>query len=392
MRDHLTNALPRELIPRRILLLNWRDPEHPKAGGAETLTINWAEAWQEAGADVTFFTNSFQGSTSRAAINGVRIVREGRPLTQAWHAKTFYRKEGPFDLVVEEINTLPFLSSIWARGRSILLMHQLARHVWFYEAKLPLSLLGYAAEPIYLRLYNQQPALVLSESTRQDLIGLGFHPEAVHVIPGATQLVSKRPTARDEVFTYIYVGRITPSKRVDHIIRAFAEVSRSLHQRGREVRLKIVGSGSNEYERQLMSIATKAGVGRSVEFVGWVSNWWLDPRLARSHALVMASVREGWGLVVTEANSIGMPAIGYPVRGLKDSIRDGLTGLLARDDKPGELAREMLKLEESPELWKRLSDGAFQDAAGRGWATSRRVAVRQLALAVSQLKSPGVSS
>jgi glycosyltransferase involved in cell wall biosynthesis len=40
-------------------------------------------------------------------------------------------------------------------------------------------------------------------------------------------------------------------------------------------------------------------------------------------------VREGWGLVVLEANAVGTPAVGYDVAGLRDSIRDGRTGVLA---------------------------------------------------------------
>src|ERR1700682_6738956 len=92
-------------LPYRILLLNWRDPKHPKAGGAQTLTTNWAQAWQEAGATVTFFSNKFAGCEREASIGGVRVIRSGNPATQGLNARAFYRREGPFDLVVEEINT-----------------------------------------------------------------------------------------------------------------------------------------------------------------------------------------------------------------------------------------------------------------------------------------------
>src|SRR5438105_1190101 len=137
-----------KLVPYRILLLNWRDPKHPKAGGAETLTMNWAQAWVGAGADVTLLANSFPGSVRAETMGGVRILRSGSPLSQAWHARALYRREGPFDLVIEEINTLPFLSPTWAKKKSILLMHQLARDVWFYEAPWPLAVVGYLLEPL----------------------------------------------------------------------------------------------------------------------------------------------------------------------------------------------------------------------------------------------------
>jgi glycosyltransferase involved in cell wall biosynthesis len=50
--------------------------------------------------------------------------------------------------------------------------------------------------------------------------------------------------------------------------------------------------------------------------------------LSRAHIILVPAVREGWGLVVTEANAMGTPAIGYDdVPGLRDSIRHGETGI-----------------------------------------------------------------
>jgi glycosyltransferase involved in cell wall biosynthesis len=372
-------------LPSRILLLNWRDPQNPKAGGAETLTMNWAEAWQHSGSTVTLFTNRFPGCEPESAINSIRVVRRGHPLTQWLHAYLFDRKEGPFDLVVEEINTLPFFSSIWARGRSVLLMHQLAREVWFYETALPLAIMGYLAEPLYLRTYRKQPALVLSQSTGADLARIGFRPDHVFTVPGACSPVAVSDVAKAKDITFLYVGRLAPSKRVDHIIRAFAQVSRALAEDGVSPQLKIVGSGSNVYEHRLRQLAARQGLSHSVEFCGWIDKWWLDERLVRSHVLLLASVREGWGLVVTEANSVGIPAVGYPVPGLRDSIVNGVTGILTQSQTPGALALEMLRVARSPELLQHLATAGSKDAAQRTWSASRSEAVRQLARAVGQL-------
>ena len=64
----------------RAVVVNWRDPEHPKAGGAEVLTIRWAQAWQQAGADVTLLTNRFEGAApprpARNLSQGGRSARE----------------------------------------------------------------------------------------------------------------------------------------------------------------------------------------------------------------------------------------------------------------------------------------------------------------------------
>src|SRR5260370_9245349 len=59
------------------------------------------------------------------------------------------------------------------------------------------------------------------------------------------------------------------------------------------------------------------------------NNWNAEKKvmLSRSHLLLIPSVREGYGIVVIEANACGTPAIGWPVAGVHDSIIDGTTGL-----------------------------------------------------------------
>src|SRR5687768_8348617 len=102
----------------RILLLNWRDVEHPRAGGAEVVTMQWARAWADAGAEIVFLSNEFPGGSPKRSLDGITLVRRGNPITQSWHAWRLFRQDGPFDVVVEEINTLPFFSSVWARRKS----------------------------------------------------------------------------------------------------------------------------------------------------------------------------------------------------------------------------------------------------------------------------------
>jgi glycosyltransferase involved in cell wall biosynthesis len=67
----------------------------------------------------------------------------------------------------------------------------------------------------------------------------------------------------------------------------------------------------------------------------------------------MASAREGWGLVVTECNACGTPAVVYDVPGLRDSVRHMETGLVVRSS-PHSMADGMLRLTRDPELFERL--------------------------------------
>ncbi len=82
--------------------------------------------------------------------------------------------------------------------------------------------------------------------------------------------------------------------------------------------------------------------GPGVTFLGRVSEEEKRERLGRAHALVATSVREGWGLVVTEAAASGTVAIGYDVAGLRDSI--GASGGILTPADPASLATGLVRL------------------------------------------------
>jgi glycosyltransferase involved in cell wall biosynthesis len=93
----------------------------------------------------------------------------------------------------------------------------------------------------------------------------------------------------------------------------------------------------------------------------------------RSHALVLPSVREGWGLVVTEANSLGTPCVGYDVSGLRDSVKDGETGLLAEAGNVDDLADKIIMFLTDDTLRERLSRNALDYSRRFSWDESAKV-------------------
>jgi glycosyltransferase involved in cell wall biosynthesis len=124
-------------------------------------------------------------------------------------------------------------------------------------------------------------------------------------------------------------------KRPNHAIDAFRLVQRAVPG----ARLWIIGTGPDERR-----VRRRAGDG--VEVLGAVSREERDERMARAHALVATSVREGWGLVVSEAAAVGTPAIGYRVPGLVDSI--GATGGVLVAPNVGALAAAMHRIALDP--------------------------------------------
>jgi glycosyltransferase involved in cell wall biosynthesis len=303
---------------------------------------------------VEWFSASFPGAPAVEELDGIHIVRAGRQWTVHWRAFNRYRGalRDHFDLVLDEVNTMPFFTPLWAGIPTFMLIFQLAREVWWYESPFPISAIGYAVEPLYLRVYRHSPVFTISASTQEDLRGLGFKG-AITIVPIGIDDPACPPSAKADAPMFLYVGRLAPSKRIGHMLQALAIFRKEVGKGS----LWLVGSGSDKYSRSLVKHALDLGVADDVHFCGRVSSEEKHRLMAQSHALLMTSAREGWGLVVTECNACGTPAVVYDVPGLRDSVRHLKTGLVVHPS-PGCLAEGMLQLTGDTDLYTRLQEEA----------------------------------
>ncbi len=260
------------------------------------------------------------------------------------------RLDNRFDIVVDQVNTIPFFTPLWANVPVVMMIWQLAREVWWYESRFPLNFLGHSLEPIYLRAYRDVPVLTFSASTAADLQALSFRGD-ISTLPVGIGAVETEDAIKESEPTFVYVGRLAPSKRVTEIVEAFAFFYGTV-QRGR---LLLIGDGAESYVRRIARRAAQLAVSDHVELIGWLRGSEKHRRMATAHALVMASAREGWGLVVTECNACGTPAVVYDVPGLRDSVRHMTTGLVVPPDSRS-LADGMLELVGNPDLYARLRE------------------------------------
>src|SRR4030042_2888892 len=144
----------------KILWFTWKDKKNPQAGGAEMLAEEIAKRLAGDGHEVIFIVGGYPGAVQTEHVDGYQIIRVGNRWTVYWRAFRYYRKAlaGWADVLIEEINTIPFFTRFYLRGeKKLLFIPQLCREIWFYEMVFPLSLIGYLAEPIYLRLLKSEP-------------------------------------------------------------------------------------------------------------------------------------------------------------------------------------------------------------------------------------------
>jgi len=262
--------------------------------------------------------------------------------------------------VIDEINTKPFMTPKFVKDGTpiIALIYQLAREFWFLETPFPVSWIGYhLLEDQWLKKYRNIPTLTISHSTKEDLINLGFKKVTIVPIGLNIHSLSEVPEKEDTP-TFIFLGRMGHAKCPDHVLAAFQHIKREIP----DARLWMVGNGAMRQKLENKKID-------GVTFFGYVSSEKKLKFLSRAHAILVPGVREGWGLVVTEANAMGTPAIAYDVHGLRDSVKDGKTGLLTESN-PESMAKEVLRFFEDDDLRDRLTHGALKDAGDYDWDKS----------------------
>ena len=358
----------------RFLMLNWRDPQNPLAGGAERVTHAYLQGLVERGHEVTWFANAFDGCNAEESIDGIRVLRAGGKFTSWTKARKWYLEQKPFDLVIDQHHGIPWYAPVWCPDKCVAYIHEVLGPIWDSFYSWPISAIGKWQERLTLRQYCEVQFWTASSFTQDFLKEQGI--QSVTQIPYGvnTRSLEVLPEKElDEPLRLITVSRLAPNKQVDHVVVAL----KILHEEhGLEANLKIVGQGQEE--GALQKLVDDLGLQDHVEFLGAISEAEKERVLQSVHFLLHTSVREGWGLNVVEANAMGTPAIVYPSPGLVESTLHRETGLVADEDSPAGLAATIAAVQSH--------DGAYQDwrmaardrAADFHWDTVMPMACDQL--------------
>jgi glycosyltransferase involved in cell wall biosynthesis len=133
--------------------------------------------------------------------------------------------------------------------------------------------------------------------------------------------------------------RLSRKQRPLRLIRAFADAARFVAG-APSMRLVVAGAGPEA--EPMRRLADELGVGDRVELPGHLSRPALRELYARSHAFVLPSERESFGIAALEARAAGLPIVAMLASGVRDFVRQGVDGLLARDD--AELSRHIARI------------------------------------------------
>jgi len=351
---------------------------HPAAGGAEKHLHRIFSKIVEMGHEVVLFTTSFPGAKEREVVDGIQVVRKGGDLmfqlTVAANLKKLDR-EFNFDVVVEDLNKLPVFAHWFVRKPLLVQMHHLWRKSIFSEALFPIAFGVWFFERIIPFFYRTQPFVVVSPSTKKELAEIGVDESRISVIyngsempPVAAQFESGENAAHEipQAPYFIWLSRVHRYKGIWTALEAF-EIFSKKHP---EVQLKIVGGGP--LLKKLPAWIKAHGLDGKVELTGFVPASRKYQLLSSSLALLQTSYKEGWGLTVMEAAQLCKTTIASDVPGLRDSVRDGETGILFPSGDASACASAMEKIYSDAGWRANLGQNAKRYALSFSWEKSAR--------------------
>lgn len=348
-------------------MLNERDLSHPLAGGVEVHLEEIASRLAARhGIEMTVLCAAFEGAIPDERRNGIRYVRFGdRGFSYYAALPRRARAElesGGYDLVVENLCKLLFFSSVYLPGvPKLALVHHLFGLSAFRQVSVPIASYVVATEALLPIAYRGWPFVVVSPSTRDDLVKRGIPRRNIRVVPNGLDHERYRPGASvPEQDLVVFVGRLEHYKGVDLLLDAWPRVLATRPT----ARLVLIGEGTAG--AALRERARTLPFQDSVTFTGFLPEEEKVAWLQRATVLVQPSRKEGWGLTVLEANACGTPVVATDVPGLRDSVRHGRTGLLAAPNATS-LAGSLSAVLSDGALRARLARGARQWALRFTW-------------------------
>ncbi|HVP35766.1 MAG TPA: glycosyltransferase family 4 protein [Terriglobales bacterium] len=351
----------------QILAINWQDLSNPRAGGAE---IHFHEIFRrivQKGYSVTLLCSHYTGAKEYEEVDGIRIIRKGSwfvfNFAAFWEVRKILKQE-KYDLVIEDINKLPFYSYFWHNLPLLVIVHHFFDNAIFREVNPVFGTYVFLSERSVSRLYKNKRFLAVSQSTKEELLKRGISEQNIKVIYCGIdhQLFKVNPDyKKDIVPTILYLGRLKKYKSVDLLIKALPLVLEKVPN----ARLVIVGEG--DYKPELQNLARNLELEDRIIFTGFVDARTKVEWLRRAWVTVYPSVKEGWGLTNIEANACGTPAIASDVPGLRESVLPGRTGFLFKYGDIEELSDRIIKITTDKELRDNFSKEGILWASNFSW-------------------------
>lgn len=185
--------------------------------------------------------------------------------------------------------------------------------------------------------------IVLNEFSKSRFLKYGFNPEKL-IVKG--NFIESRKFIRTDYNHILYIGRLSPEKGVETLIKAFIQL---------KIPLKIAGSGEEAYVNKLKLLAAE---NKQIEFVGYIQGESKDELIKNSKFLIIPSLcYENFPVSILEAYSFGKPIIASNIGGIPYLVKDGDTGFLFDTGSYSSLKEVVMKILDNDKFIKMGENG-----------------------------------
>jgi 1,2-diacylglycerol 3-alpha-glucosyltransferase len=201
-----------------------------------------------------------------------------------------------------------------------------------------------------------------SESVRELLLSVGVRRPVEVIVNGidlgafysyAAQKKSRAERSSERTTRIIYVGRLSAEKNVVGLLHEFAHAS----QTNPRMHLTLVGDGNQR--RRVEQLVAELGIHSRTTLTGGVDHTEVPRLLAAADIFTTSSISEVHPLTIIEAMAVGLPIVATISPGIKDTVEDGVTGLLG-PNKTGELSRRLAALSMDPDRNRQMGGSAYK--------------------------------
>ena len=193
---------------------------------------------------------------------------------------------------------------------------------------------------------------VMGSQARRALVGHGFVPERVVVLPASVDEKRFATGGEHRRWDLVTAVQLIRRKRVDEFLQTVA----NLRKEHPEIRAAVAGRGP--LLEELQAEARRLGVADCVDFLGFVSD--IASVYANARVFVLASQREGLSIAMTEAMAGGVPVVVSDIGEARDVVIHGENGFIYPLGDVAAMTSHVKTLLDDDALWARMSEAAVR--------------------------------
>lgn len=334
-----------------ILVINWQDWKNPFAGGAEIYLYEIFSRLIKKGHKVILLCSRSAKQGRYELLDGFEIYRIGDRLNFNFFVPSALRailRQKKIDVIVDDLNKIPFYSPIFIRKKVMPMLMHLFRSAIYRETNFLFASYVFLAERLISYLYPSSNFVAISNSTAEDLKAIGVNNK-IYVVQSGIPIIPPGVKKERQGNLIAYIGRVKKYKSIDHFVKAVKIIKDK-----RNVKAVIVGDG--DAREDLINLANELNV--DIRFTGFISEEEKYRIYCQARVVVQPSIKEGWGLTAIEAQSCGTPVVCADSPGLREVVLHEKTGFLYSYGDIDSLSEKIMELMDHEVKWQKFSSAA----------------------------------